>query len=52
MVGVVEGFRGALLGKDQLDWPLFMVSITIIAFLLITGTFYFRRMEKGFADVV
>ncbi len=52
MVGVVEGFRGALLGKGQLNWPMFMVSITVIVFLVITGTFYFRRMEKRFADVV
>lgn len=52
MVGVVEGFRGVLLGKGRLDWPTFMVSITVVVFLVITGTFYFRRMEKGFADVV
>jgi lipopolysaccharide transport system permease protein len=52
MVGVVEGFRGALLGRGQTIGPLFAVSIIVIAFLLITGTFYFRRMEKGFADVV
>ncbi len=52
MVGVVEGFRGALLGKGQLNWPMFMVSITVVVFLVITGTFYFRRMEKRFADVV
>jgi lipopolysaccharide transport system permease protein len=52
MAGVVEGFRGALLGKGQLDWPMFTVSITVVVFLVLTGTFYFRRMEKGFADVV
>ena len=52
MAGVVEGFRGALLGKGQLDWPMFTVSVMVIVFLLITGTFYFRRMESEFADVV
>jgi lipopolysaccharide transport system permease protein len=52
MAGVVEGFRGALLGKGQLDWPMFTVSIAVVVFLVLTGTFYFRRMEKGFADVV
>jgi lipopolysaccharide transport system permease protein len=52
MVGVVEGFRGALLGKGQIIGPMFIVSIIVTALLLITGTFYFRRMEKGFADVV
>jgi lipopolysaccharide transport system permease protein len=52
MAGVVEGFRGVLLGKGRLDWPTIMVSITVVVFLVITGTFYFRRMEKEFADVV
>ena len=52
MTGVVEGFREALLGKGQLDWSMFMVSITVVVFLVLSGTFYFRRMEKGFADVV
>lgn len=52
MVGVVEGFRGALLGKGQIFGPMFVVSVIVIALLLITGAFYFRRMEKGFADVV
>ena len=52
MTGVAEGFREALLGKGQLDWPMFTVSITVVVFLVLTGTFYFRRMEKGFADVV
>ena len=52
MVGVVEGFRGALLAKGQIIGPMFAVSIIVIVFLLISGIFYFRRMEKGFADVV
>jgi lipopolysaccharide transport system permease protein len=52
MVGVVEGFRRALLGKGQLFGPMFIVSTIVIVFLLMSGIFYFRRMEKGFADVV
>jgi len=52
MVGVVEGFRGALLGKGQVIGATFMVSMIMIICLLITGTLYFRRMEKEFADVV
>ena len=52
MVGVVEAFRGALLGKGQVIEPMFIVSIIVITILLVTGAFYFRRMEKGFADVV
>jgi len=52
MVGVVQGFRGVLLGKGQIIGPMFAVSIIVIASLLFTGAIYFRRMEKGFADVV
>jgi lipopolysaccharide transport system permease protein len=52
MVGVVEGFRGALLGKGQIIEPTFILSIVVIVFLLLSGIFYFRRMEKEFADVV
>ena len=52
MVGIIEGFRGALLGKGQIMGSMFTVSLIVIAFLLISGTLYFRRMEKGFADVV
>lgn len=52
MVGVVEGFRWALLGSG--DPPGAMVAVsTVVAFvLLVTGMFYFRRMERTFADVV
>ena len=52
MVGVVEGFRAALLGKGQVIGGTFMVSIIVIMCLLVTGTLYFRRMEREFADVV
>jgi len=52
MVGVVQGFRGVLLDKGQIIGPMFAVSIIVIASLLFTGAIYFRRMEKGFADVV
>jgi len=52
MAGVVEGFRWALLGTDTAPGPVIVVS-TIAAFVLfISGLFYFRRMEKTFADVV
>jgi lipopolysaccharide transport system permease protein len=52
MVGVVEGFRWALLGT-QIDLGLSaLVSSLVAFFLLITGLFYFRRMERTFADVI
>ena len=52
MVGVVEGFRWALLGTDTAPGPMIAVSALIALALLIGGAFYFRRMEKTFADIV
>ena len=52
MVGVVEGFRWALLGTKTAPGPLIAVSSTAALLILITGAFYFRRMEKTFADIV
>ena len=52
MVGVVEGFRWALLGTDTAPGPMIIVSFLVSVVLLITGALYFRRLEKTFADVV
>jgi lipopolysaccharide transport system permease protein len=52
MVGVVEGFRWALLGMETAPGPLILVSTAVALGLLVSGAFYFRRMEKTFADVV
>jgi len=52
MTGVIEGFRWALLDTDTAPGPIIIVSSLTAALLLISGTFYFRRMEKTFADVV
>lgn len=52
MVGVVEGFRWALLGKTDGIGPLVIVSALVVVILLFGGLAYFRRMEKTFADVV
>lgn len=52
MVGVVEGFRWALLGVDTQPGPMILVSSVVAIGLLVSGAFYFRRMEKSFADVV
>lgn len=51
MVGVVQGFRWALFGGTPPDMTL-LVSAIAVLFLLISGLFFFRRMEKTFADVV
>lgn len=52
MAGVVEGFRWALLGTDTAPGPLILVSTAAAVLLLVSGAFYFRRMERTFADVV
>jgi lipopolysaccharide transport system permease protein len=52
MVGVVEGFRWALLGTDTQPGPIIFVSALVAVLMLISGIYYFRRMEKTFADVV
>ena len=52
MAGVVEGFRWALLGNAQVSEPLMAVSGAMAVVLFITGVYFFRRMERTFADVV
>jgi lipopolysaccharide transport system permease protein len=52
MVGVVEGFRWALLRTETAPRLSIMISATMALLILVTGTFYFRRMEKTFADIV
>jgi lipopolysaccharide transport system permease protein len=52
MVGVVEGFRWALLGTKTAPGATIAVSATASVLLLVGGAFYFRRMEKTFADLV
>ena len=52
MASVVEGFRWALLGSETAPGPIVIVSALVAVGLLISGAFYFRRMEKTFADVV
>jgi len=52
MVGVVEGFRWALLGAETMPGPQMILSVVISTVLLVTGMYYFRRMERTFADMV
>lgn len=53
MTGVVEGFRWALLGSTaSVPTGMLAVSTTISIIVLITGLYYFKRMERRFADMV
>lgn len=53
MVGVIDGFRWALLGGDAaIYWPGMILSLCLVFVLFTTGVLYFRRTEKTFADVI
>lgn len=53
MVGVIEGFRWAILGGEvQLHVPALAMSFALSAGFLALGAWYFRRLERSFADVV
>jgi len=52
MAGVVNGFRWALLGTDTGPGPEMAISVAISLLVLIGGLFYFRNMEKTFADTI
>jgi lipopolysaccharide transport system permease protein len=52
MVAVIEGFRWAVLGKQPPAAGPMLVSFSIVLLLLISGLYYFRRMEQTFADTI
>ena len=55
MVGVIDGFRWALLRGTRpmdFDWPGLLMSIVLTAALCLSGIWYFRKMERTFADVI
>ncbi len=53
MVGVIDGFRWAIIGGDiQIYWLGFSISIGLVVLLFLSGIWYFRSMEKTFADII
>ena len=53
MVGVIDGFRWAILGGEaRLYWLGFTLSVGLVALLFVSGIWYFRQMERTFADVI
>jgi lipopolysaccharide transport system permease protein len=53
MVGVIDGFRWAILKGDvPLYWPGLLISIALTCALCFSGNWYFRKMERTFADVI
>jgi lipopolysaccharide transport system permease protein len=51
MVGVIEGFRAVFLHHQPMPWNFIGTGAIVAVLIFITGAFYFRRMEKNFADV-
>ena len=52
MVGVVDGFRWAMLGQSAPDWSMLAISSAVVMVLFISGLYYFRRTEITFADII
>jgi lipopolysaccharide transport system permease protein len=52
IVGVIDGFRWAILRNSSLYWPGFLLSTAMVAWTLVFGVRYFRRTERTFADVI
>lgn len=51
VVGIIEGFREAIIGVDAMPWDLLKVATASSSVIFISGLLYFRRMEGFFADV-
>jgi lipopolysaccharide transport system permease protein len=53
MAGVIDGFRWCILrGSVSLNWLSLAISVAVISLVLVSGFLYFRRTERGFADVI
>jgi homopolymeric O-antigen transport system permease protein len=53
MVGIIDGFRWSILGGEHaMYWPGFTLSVGVVAVLIVSGIWYFRRTERSFADVI
>jgi lipopolysaccharide transport system permease protein len=52
VAGPVELFRWALLGTHTNPWPLFFTSMASLIVILVAGLLIFKRMERGFADII
>lgn len=52
MVGVIDGFRWAILGDANVYWPGLWISVAGVALMIVSGIWYFRKTERTFADVI
>lgn len=51
MAGIIEGFRSSLIGTNPMPWDLILMGSLSALVIAISGAFYFRRLERVFADV-
>jgi len=52
VVGFVEGFRWSVLGRSALNPTIFWITVAMSLFILVSGAFFFRRVERSFADII
>jgi len=52
LIGVIEGFRWAILGKSSPDFTSMAMSAVVVLILFFGGIFYFNKMERSFADII
>ena len=52
MVGIIDGFRWSILGGEPLEREAVGLSVALTGSALLLGVWYFRRMERSFADVI
>ena len=52
MAGVIDGFRWAVLGRGLPHYHVYAVSFGIALAVMLSGLWYFRRVERYFADLI
>lgn len=52
MTGLIEAHRACILGHQSINWQSLVISLAMTLLIFITGAFYFRRMERTFADII
>lgn len=52
IVSCIEGFRWAVLGRSALNPTILCLSVTVSLLALVSGAFFFRRVERTFADII
>jgi ABC-type polysaccharide/polyol phosphate export systems, permease component len=52
MVGIIEGFRSALLGTSEFPTQMVLIAVISSTILFAMGSFYYKQMERYFADVI